>query len=145
MQLQQIDVTGSRIIGPITELGHIGPKHHGIILGKNLEDGHVYVAENMHTGYQIATYQDFCKRYSSNGEVRIAENDGIFPDLAVARRAIEEIKKGGRGAYNLIANNCESFANRAMHGKSISKQVTNTTLGLAAFVGVIWVIKNGKK
>jgi len=145
MQLQQIDVTGSRIVGPITELGHVGPKHHGIILGKNSEDGHIYVAESMNTGYQIARYQDFCMRYAQNGKVKIAANDGDFPDLAVAQRAIEEIKKGGRGAYNLIANNCESFANRAMHGKSVSKQVIHTTIGVAALVGVFWVIKNAKK
>ncbi|MBE9396775.1 hypothetical protein IOQ59_05800 [Pontibacterium sp. N1Y112] len=145
MQLQQIDVTGSRIVGPITALGHVGPKHHGIILGKNLEDGHVYVAENMHTGYQIATYHDFCKRYMPNGEIKIAANDGAYSDLTVANRAIEEIKRGGKGIYNLVANNCESFANRAIHDKSISKQVVHTAIGIVVVVGAYWVIKNARK
>jgi hypothetical protein len=145
LQLQQIDVTGARIVGPITSLGHTGPKHHGIILGKNPEDGHVYVAENMHTGYQIATYYDFCTRYMPNGEIKIAVNDGVYSDLTVAHRAMEEIKRGGKGIYNIIANNCESFANRAMHDKSVSKQVINTAIGVAALAGACWIIKNSKK
>jgi len=145
MNIQQIDVTGYRIIGAISELGYVGPKHHGIILGENQDDGQVYIAENMHTGFQIATYNDFHSRYSSNGDVTIEANNGKFNDLEVAQRAITEIVKGSKGVYNLITNNCESFANRAMHNKSTSKQVFNTALGVIAIVGVVWVIKNVKK
>ena len=145
MQLTQIDVTGCRIIGSITGLGNVGPKHHAIILGLNESNGYVYVAESMHTGYQIASYQDFYQRYASNGEINISANDGKFSDLTVAQRALEELKKGGKGVYNLIANNCESFSNRAMHGRSTSKQVIHTFLGIAVIIGTIWVIKKAKK
>lgn len=89
MQLQQIDVTGCRLVGAITrELGHAGPKHHAVILGKNLFDNQIYIAEHMHTGYQVSTYADFHKRYSHNGEIIVSANDGEYENIAVAQRAI---------------------------------------------------------
>jgi len=145
MQLQQIDVTGSRIIGPIIKHGHAAPMHHGIILGKSAEDGQVYIAESMYAGYKIATYHDFCKRYAPDGKIIIAANDGTSSDLNVAEHAIEEVKKGGRGAYNLIADNRESFASRVMHGKSVSKRIIKTAIGIAVRVGAAWVVKNAEK
>lgn len=97
MNIQQIDVTGSRIVGAISELGYFGPKHHGIVLGKSQNDGYVYIAENMHTGYQVATYDDFCSRYGANGDITIEANNGSFSDVEVAQRAIREIIRGGSG------------------------------------------------
>lgn len=42
MHLQQIDVTGARLVGAITkELGFDDPKHHASILGKNIFDGEI--------------------------------------------------------------------------------------------------------
>lgn len=143
MQLQQIDVTGCRLVGAITkELGHAGPKHHAVILGQNLMDNHIYIAEHMHTGFQVSTYTDFQDRYFSNGEIIISPNDGEYENTAVATRAIEELKKNGKGNYDLVLNNCECFVNRAMHNKSISPQVINTCIGLVAFVGLVYVVKN---
>lgn len=145
MDLQQTDVTGCRLVGAITkELGHAGPKHHAIVLGKSIVDGLVYIAESMHTGYQISTYDDFNKRYSPNGEVIVEPNDGELENLAVANRAISEINSGGNGKYNLITNNCECFVNRAMHGASKSQQVINTALGVLALFGLVYIIKNSK-
>ena len=98
----------------------------------------------MHTGYQVNTYNDFCSRYIQNGDITIEANNGNFSDLQVAQRAINEIIKGGKGVYNLIANNCESFANRAIYNKSTSKQVVNTVLGLIVIVGVLKMIEKIK-
>lgn len=145
MDLQQIDVTGCRIIGAIDKtLGHIGPKHHGIILGQSPINQEVYIAENMHYGYQISTYTDFVNRYSGNGEIIIEPNDGNLENISVANRAIEEINRGGKGVYNLVTNNCECFVNRAMHDKSMSQQVVNTAIGLLVIVGLVYVIRNNK-
>lgn len=145
MHLQQVDVTGCRIIGAITkDLGHAGPKHHGVILGKSLIDDQIYIAESMQVGYQICTYAEFYNRYSENGEIVVEPNDGNLETVAVAQRAMEELKRGGQGAYDLITNNCECFVNRAMHGKSVSTQVINTALGIAVLVGLVYVIRNGK-
>ena len=145
MELQQIDVTGCRIIGAITkELGHNGPKHHAVIIGQSLLDQEVYIAESMHHGYQISTYTDFSNRYSNNGELVIKPNDGEFDNIIVAKRALKELMKGGHKVYNLITNNCECFVNRATHNKSESKQIINTLIGIVAFVGLVYVVKKSK-
>ncbi|SMF66867.1 Lecithin retinol acyltransferase [Alteromonadaceae bacterium Bs31] len=145
MQLNQIDVTGCRVIGAITrELGHAGPKHHGVLLGQSPENNQVYIAENMHFGYQVCTYSEFFDRYSQNGEIIIQPNDGPLENISVAQRAIEELRLGGKGVYNLATNNCECFVNRAMHGKSVSNQVINTAIGIAVLAGVVYVLKKSK-
>lgn len=98
----------------------------------------------MEHGYQASTYTEFHRRYSPNGEIIIQPNDGMLENLHTAQRAISEIKQGGRGAYDLIVNNCECFVNRAIHGKSVSTQVINTALGIAALVGLVYVLNNSK-
>jgi Lecithin retinol acyltransferase len=144
MNLQQIDVTGCRIIGAITkELGHDGPKHHAVVLGRSLFDREVYVAELMTAGYQVTTYRDFDRRYSANGQVIVQANDGPLSNLQVAQRAIAELKQSGT-KYDLVVNNCECFVNRAMHGHSASTQVVNTAIGIITLVGLVWVLKNSR-
>lgn len=144
MHLQQIDVTGCRLVGAITkELGMDGPKHHAIVLGKNIVDDEVYIVELMRNGPQISTFQDFRKRYAANGQIRLESNNGPHENVQVAQRAIEELKQGG-AVYDLVINNCESFVNRAMHGKSTSSQVINTALGVVALIGLYYVLKNSK-
>ncbi|EKO3494946.1 hypothetical protein LO872_001608 [Vibrio fluvialis] len=145
MELQQIDVTGCRIVGAIDKtLGHAGPKHHGVLLGLNPLDNKVYIAESMHFGYQLVSYDDFYSRYSPNGEVIVSPNDGIFENLAVANRALDEINQGGNGVYNLVTNNCECFVNRAMHDKSRSQQIINTGIGLLALAGLVYIVRKSK-
>lgn len=144
MHLQQIDVTGCRLVGAITkELGMDGPKHHAVVLGKSNFDGEVYIAELMSNGCQIATYQNFHKRYAANGKIRIEANDGPNSNVEVAQRAIAELRQGG-ATYDLVVNNCESFVNRAIHGKSSSSQIINTALGIVVLVGLYHVLKNSK-
>jgi hypothetical protein len=142
--LQQIDATGCRLIGAITkDLGHEGPKHHAVVLGRSVLDGHIYVAELMNTGYQICTYEHFYLRYSQNGDIRIQPNDEPSSGLVVAQRALSELRQGGK-PYDLLTNNCESFVNRATGSSSVSSQVVNTALGLAVLVGLFYVLKKSK-
>ena len=145
MNLQQTDVTGCRIVGAITkELGHSGPKHHGIILGKSWIDGEIYIAELMTHGYQVCTFSNFRNRYSENGNIIVEPNDGNIENMQVAQRAIQELKNNSKESYDLITNNCECFVNRVIHGKSHSTQVVNTALGVLALAGLVYVIKNSK-
>ena len=144
MHLQQIDVTGCRLVGAVTrELGMDGPKHHAVVLGKNFFDGEIYIAELMRNGPQISTFKDFHKRYAANGQIRLESNNGPHENLQVAQRAIAELKQEG-AAYDLVINNCECFVNRAMHGDSTSSQVVNTALGVVALVGLYYVLKKLK-
>jgi hypothetical protein len=143
--LQQIDVTGCRIIGAITkELGHSGPKHHGVILGLNLVDGQTYIAESRASGYGVCTVQEFESRYSQNGEIIISPNDGDYENILVVKRALDELNRGGERKYNLITNNCECFVNRAMRGSSTSQQIINTAIGALVILGLVYVIKKSK-
>lgn len=144
MELNQTDVTGCRIVGAITKLGHSGPKHHGVILGQSPINQETYVAEIMKQGYQICTYNEFRNRYIVNGDILIEPNDGVLENIAVAQRAIKELIEGGKGAYNLITNNCECFVNRAMYNKPSSQQVINTAIGLAVLAGFVYILKNSK-
>lgn len=144
MRLDKIDVTGCRLIAAITkELGMDGPKHHALVLGKGVFDNEIYLAELMNTGYQIATFKDFKKRYAANGDIRLEFNNGPNSNEEVVLRAIAELKQGG-AAYDIVLNNCESYVNRAMHGESSSSQVINTALGVAALIGMAFVLKNLK-
>lgn len=145
MLLQQVDVTGCRIIGAITkELGHAGPKHHGIILGRSHINGEIYIAELMINGYQACTYTNFQDRYSQNGQIIIEPNDGQLENIQVAQRAINELRIGNDVVYDLVTNNCECFVNNVIHGKSISTQVINTALGIVVLIGLVYAIKNSK-
>lgn len=145
MNLEQIDLTGYRLIGAITGLGHIGPKHHGLIIGRNLDNNLIYVAENMHTGYQLATMDDFKSRYSKNGDIKLKENNGNRTNLEIAQDALNEIHSQTKKKYNLIFNNCESFINKVTYGHSASGQVVST-IGALALIGGIWYLqkKTGK-
>lgn len=141
MEFKKIDETGYRIVGAITELGHLGPKHHAVIIGRNTENNRVYVAENMNYGYQLATYENFAERYSTNGAIRLFGHESDFDPMAVARYALDELRRGGNGAYNLATNNCESFVNRAIFDHSVSRQVVHTALVVTAIVSICWAAK----
>ena len=140
MEFEQIDTTGCRIVGALTRLGRLGPKHHGIVLGRSTADGQTYVAESTReAGYRLTTYDRFVAAYSRYGAVSVQANRGKFSDIAVAQRALDELMVGGDGAYNLISNNCESFSNRAMNDHSISSQVLHTAAGVVVFIGALLV------
>ncbi len=145
LNLTQINISGSRIVGALTKFGHTGPKHHGIIIGQNIFDGKIYVAESRHTtGYGLATYDNFIERYSPIADIHLYANDGQYSDREVAQRALTEINTGGNGKYNLIVNNCESFSNRAMYDNSNSNQIKNIAVGGLMLVGAFWVIRHAK-
>lgn len=129
-------LSGVRIVGPTTKLGHLGPKHHGLIIGDNIDDKKTYVAERNGNGCRYVTFNKFVRRYKHNGKIKLFPNDGKFTGYEVAKRAIKEIKRGGNGKFDILLNNCESFVNRAMYGKSISSQVVHTVSAVVLVVGI---------
>jgi len=144
LNLERINITGSRIIGAVTQIGHLGPKHHGIVLGKGTFDDFVYVAELRQHGYEICEFHTFVNRYCKNAKVQIRPNDGDRSDCEVANAAIAEINSGSSSTYDLLTNNCESFSNRAMYGVSNSTQVINTLVGVLACVGAVWYLRQAR-
>lgn len=135
---------GARLVGAITkDLGFDGPKHHAVTRGQGMLDGVVYFAELMVDGYQVATFEDFQRRYAANGDIRVEPNAGPHSNVAVAMRALAELKQG-QAKNDLVANNCECFVNRAMHGQSTSTQVINTTIGVLFFAGLIYFLRSSR-
>ena len=132
MNLIEIQETGARVVGALTPLGFLGPSHHGTVIGMCPITRQVYVVEKRVTSTEINTFEDFEQRYKDNGSIKIRPNTGKFSNLEVARRALEELNKGGEGEYSLLVNNCESAVNRAIYNTSLSLQVLS---GLA-FLGV---------
>ncbi|ASG09223.1 hypothetical protein CEQ50_17105 [Vibrio anguillarum] len=145
MELQQIDITGCRLIGAISDvLGHAGPKHHAVVLGQCSKSGEVYLAENNDFGYQLETMTNFKARYDAQGEIKLFSNSGSKSNLQVAKDALAEVVAGGKGKYNLISNNCEFFVNRAMHDNSVSSQVVNTFGVFALIAAGVYLYKKSK-
>ena len=96
------------------------------------------------TGYKIETATNFKARYAVNGEIKLYGNDGKKSNLNVAKDALAEINAGGKGGYDLITNNCESFVNTAMYNSSTSSQVVNTLGVFAIIVAGVYLYKQSK-
>ena len=135
----EIEGTGSRLVGAFSTLGHVGPKHHALVIGENKEDGEVYVAENRAgTNLQLSTIDDFKKRYRRYGDIKLLPNEGNKSNRSLAENALKEVFTSTE-KYDFVFNNCESFVNKLMHGKKISNQVV-TGLGLIAVIGTSYYL-----
>jgi hypothetical protein len=144
INLELIEVTGCRVTGAMFPIGRLGPKHHAIILGRNVINGLVYIAELLSSGYQISTMDDFKKRYHRFGKIFIEPAENITMGVSRARAALSELIQNQKPKYHLLSNNCESFVDRASGITKVSTQV-KTTIGILIFVGgVIWLLKKRK-
>lgn len=143
-QLQITSDTGSRLVAPVSGLGRLGPKHHGLLIGRSTIDGHLYVAESRVTGYVISTYHDFLQRYERYGPIAVIPPINLDSGIAAVRTALNEMSVGGYGSYNLVTNNCESFVNRAISGTSTSYQVIAATVCLAAIGLTVYMFRSGR-
>lgn len=137
--LQEHALTATRLVVPFTRLGLLGPKHHALVLGAD-SAGELWVAELSHLGggYRIRPFADFVadnSRYLR--QLRLQPNTGVRTNWEIAQSAIAEATADQKVRYNLIANNCESFVDRHVHGENrISSQVANTVRGLATAASV---------
>ena len=144
-EFQEIQETGSRLVGAFSDLGHIGPKHHALVIGRNIIDDEIYVAENRAgTNLQLSTISDFKKRYINFGDIKLLPNEGNKYNRELAVDALNDVSTSTE-KYNLISNNCESFVNKLMHGKKSSNQVV-TAIGLIFVAGLSYYFyKESKK
>lgn len=138
----ETDLTGGRLVVPIVKaLGHLGPKHHGLVIGKNDADGETYVTDFGKQFTGLLTLDEFVEKYGKGGEIKFVPNDGHRTNAQVAQSALNEMFGGKIGEYNLVFNNCQNSVDRAMYGKpGLSSQVKNVLFGLGfALVGGIMV------
>lgn len=131
----QIRETGCQLIAPITIFGNLGPKHHGIVIGKGNLDNHIYIAENTPDGYALICSEDFIDRYKKYGEFRLQPNNGPYTSVEVANRALRKVFGQHTDQYCLFTNNCESFASEMVCGKRTSQQVRDGVLGCILIAG----------
>ncbi len=138
LSFTETDMTGGRLVVPLVKvLGHLGPKHHGLVIGKNDADGETYVTDFGKGFTGLLTLDEFVEKYGHGGEIKFVPNDGNRTNAQVAQAALDEILNGKLGDYDLVFNNCQNTVDRAMYGKpGLSSQVKNVLVGLGfALVG----------
>lgn len=126
-----IEETGFQLAGAITPFGHLGPKHYGIVIGKSVVDGLVYIAENTPEGYHLIPANEFVERYRANGKLVLIPNSGPYSAIEIANRALQRIYNSQQEKYCLFSNNCESFSSEVVTGRRESQQVWEGIVGCA--------------
>ena len=138
------ELSGSRLVVPLYSwLGHLGPKHHGLIIGTNEQDDKLYVTDfGPERGSCVISIDQFIEIYGHGGKIKLKSNDGQLSNEEVVRRALDDVQARKTGRYNFVLNNCENAVDRAMYGKrTLSSQVKNTLKGLGFVVaGGIYVL-----
>lgn len=109
-------------------------KHHGIYVG--IHNGIPYVAENqINIGVQYITLEAFLL----GNENKLTRIERFTGSEEIRNNIIPRINKLIGSNYDLVAFNCEHFAEYIQTGKPASKQVKNVFLGLGvlAFITLI--------
>ena len=122
------ELTGARVTIPFTALKSLGPKHHAIVLGINDADGEIWIAElSRRFGYRLVALNQWLDDNKQHLEgLKIVPNTGPRTNLDVAHSALEEVQKNTDSeiGYDVLFNNCETFADRQITGKTtLSPQV----------------------
>lgn len=115
-------LSGARLKIPFTPLGSLGPKHHAMIVGAHRITGKLWVAElSRKFGHRLVELEEWFednKKYLS--QLVVVPNPGPRSNEEVARSAIAEIRAKQQDnevkGYDLIFNNCETFADRHIEG-----------------------------
>lgn len=152
--LVEHELSGTRLTIPFTALGKVGPKHHAIIVGVHRISGQLWIAElSRKFGHRLVSLEQWFKdneKYVPH--LKVKPNPGPRSNEEVARGAIEEVaaklEDDGKPGYDLIFNNCETFANRHTEGEeqkvTISPQV-KTALQAAGIVIATGAVILGKR
>ena len=146
------ELTGARVTIPFTALRRFGPRHHAIVLGTNTDDGQLWIAElSRRFGYRLVELNQWLEdnREYLDG-LKIEPNSGPRANIDIARSAIQEVESrdpGGSG-YDVLFNNCETFADRQIRGEtSLSPQVRKAAqiLGFVVAGGMLILRKSLKR
>lgn len=120
--LVEHSLSGARLKIPFTPLGTLGPKHHAVIVGFHRITGKLWVAElSRKFGHRLVELEQwFADNQKHLPQLVVVPNPGPRSNADIARSAIAEIEakqqdEDVRG-YDLIFNNCETFADRHTDG-----------------------------
>lgn len=151
-EFEEHALSGARLTIPFSPLGQVGPKHHAIVIGVGIEDGQLWIAElSRKYGYRLVSARqwfDDNKKFL-NG-LKVIENPGPRSNFEVARSAAEEIEERmeseNNSEYNVVLNNCESFAERHTQGKhSLSPQVRSAFKAAGIVIAAGAIVLQGRK
>lgn len=143
LSFNENELTGARVTVPFTALQRFGPKHHAIVIGQ-CDNGDVWIAElSRKHGYRLVPLETWLDDNSDYLDgLSIEPNAGPRSNWDVAQGAIDEVIAAAENGsqYNVVFNNCETFANRHLSGEtSLSPQVKKTfkMLGFVAASGAL--------
>jgi len=118
------ELSGARLTIPFTALGNLGPKHHAVVVGVHRITSELWVAElSRKFGHRLVSIdQWFLDNEKHLAKLIVTPNDGPRSNAEVAQSAIAEVKAkledNGKPGYDLIFNNCETFADRHTQGRA---------------------------
>ena len=121
--LTEHKLSGARLTIPFTALGNLGPKHHAVIVGVHRVNRQLWVAELSRIfGHRLVSIDDwFSDNENHLKQLKVTPNEGRRPNAEVAQSAVAEVvaklEDSGKPGYDLIFNNCETFADRHTHGE----------------------------
>ena len=149
------ELSGARLTIPFTGLGKLGPKHHAIIVGVHRITGELWVAElSRKFGHRIVSLEQwFADNRKYLSKLKIIPNEGARSNSEVAKSAIKEVlsklEDDGKPGYDLVFNNCETFADRHTEGKQpktkLSPQVKKTLQAAGVIIATGAVILGKRK
>ena len=137
------ELSGSRLRIPFTPLGNRGPKHHAMIVGIHRVTGKLWVAElSRKFGHRLVELEQWFednKKYVA--KLVVTPNPGPRSNEDVARSAIAEIEAkredSGLKGYDLIFNNCETFADRHSAGQEKKLALSPQVKSVLQAAGVV--------
>jgi len=105
-------------------------------------DGMVYLADLMVGEYQVARSRRL-KAFSDATPRTVTSVWSPTPGITTTSRRPRGrwLSSSKVRRSNLVANNCECYVNRAMHGQSTSTHVINTAIGVLLFAKLIFFQK----
>ena len=134
----EFELSGARVTVPFTALKHFGPKHHAIVIGIRDGEEEIWIAElSRKHGYRLVSLKSWLDDNKQFEEgIEINKNEGPRTNWEVAQGAIEDViaaKENGH-KYNVIFNNCETFADRHQTGTTGLSPQVKKAMKLAGFV-----------
>ena len=107
------------VSGAHIKVQRAGYTHHGIYIGKNQVIHYIGDFQDKKPSIRQDSLQSF--QGNSSKIIRVTHSNA-FPSRIVVKNAKSRL---GETEYNLLYNNCESFATWCVTGKSKSEQVEN--------------------
>ncbi|WP_075086210.1 C40 family peptidase [Mariniblastus fucicola] len=137
------ELSGARLTIPFTALGKLGPKHHAIVVGVHRVTGQLLVAElSRKFGHRVVPMEQW---FTDNSKylalLTVAPNAGTRSNAEVAQSAIAEVAEkladDGKPGYDLIFNNCETFAERHSQGELVKAKLSPQVRKVLRTAGVV--------